>query len=72
MLIYFLQYEFISLFRLPKDTEAENLFGPSRLHAEGEKVYGLLLTDPKDLKNQVVTSTVALSWRTSVVSKTTC
>ena len=49
MLIYFLQYEFISLFRLPKDTEAENLFGPP--HAEGEKVYGLLLADPQDLKN---------------------
>ena len=51
MLIYFLQYELISLFRLPKYTEAENLFGTSRLHAEGEKVYGLLFADPKDLKN---------------------
>ena len=51
MLIYVLQYEFISLCRLPKDTEAENLFGPYWLHAEGEKVYGLMLADPKDLKN---------------------
>ena len=40
MLIYFLQYEFISLFRHPKEAEAKNLFNSSRLYAEGEKVYG--------------------------------
>ena len=40
MLIYFLQYEFISLFRHLKAAEAKNLFNSSRSYAEGEKVYG--------------------------------
>ena len=43
MLIYFLQYEFISLFRHPKEAKAKSLFNPSWLYAEGEKVYGFFL-----------------------------
>ena len=35
--IIFLQYEFISLFRNPKEAEAESLFGPTQLHAERKK-----------------------------------
>ena len=37
---YFLQYEFIII---PKEDEAEMLFGPPGLQAESQKVYGLLL-----------------------------
>ena len=40
MLIYFLQYELISLFRQPKKAKAKSLLSSSRLYAEGEKVNG--------------------------------
>ena len=40
MLIYFLQYELISLFRQPKKAKAKSLLSSSRLYAEGEKVDG--------------------------------
>ena len=35
MLIYFLQYELISLFRQPKKAKAKSLLSSSRLYAEG-------------------------------------
>ena len=43
MLEYFLQYELIFLFRIPKEDKAKSMFGPPRVYAEGEKVRELYI-----------------------------